>query len=85
VKEEGWWLVVSDEVEAELLALKRLSFTSTITARLTFPAVAAGTSGGGGCVVLHLVSDSYLGLDQRHTVRWGNSSGRGQQQQQQQQ
>ncbi len=89
VKEEGWWLVVSDEAESELLALKRLSFSSSTTARLTFPAAAAAAAagvqggehrtkvGGSGCIVLRLISDSYLGLDQRHTVRWGGSDATG--------
>lgn len=85
VKEEGWWLVVSDQSDTELLALKRLSFSTATTVRLTFPAAAVnapGGDGGGGdshredeCVVLHLISDSYLGLDQRHTVRWASTDG----------
>jgi len=38
VKEEGWWLVISDEADAELLVLKRLSFAGErSTARLAFP------------------------------------------------
>ena len=79
--------MVSDQAEFELLALKRLSFSSSTTARLTFPAAAAAASvqgsesrtrgGGSGCIVLRLISDSYLGLDQRHIVRWGGSAATG--------
>jgi hypothetical protein len=72
VKEEGWWLVVSNETEEEVLALKRLSFGSQSNVRLVFPEAAAAVSTDDRCIVLHLISDSYVGLDQRHTVRWGS-------------
>lgn len=74
VKEEGWWLVVSDANETEVLALKRLSFGSHTSVRLTIPEAAAVDEPGSNnsCVMLHLVSDSYIGMDQRHTVRWGH-------------
>ncbi|KAK9846320.1 hypothetical protein WJX81_001437 [Elliptochloris bilobata] len=67
VKEEGWWLVLGDAASRELHAVKRLSFAERTSARLAFPArTAAGAPVAG--VTLHLVSDSYLGLNQRFAV-----------------
>lgn len=69
VKEEGWWLVLADAADAELLALKRLSFSGErATTRLTFPQFADADGAAHSEVVLRLVSDSYLGLDQTFRV-----------------
>lgn len=73
VKEEGWWLVVGDPRSDQLLALKRLSFGGTAHAKLQFPVpgLGSGINGGQdghGAVVLHLISDSYLGLDQKFDI-----------------
>lgn len=53
----------------QLLALKRLSFGGSAHAKLQFPGQGLGSRApGGGHVILHLISDSYLGLDQRFDV-----------------
>jgi activating signal cointegrator complex subunit 3 len=67
VKDEGWWVVAADEAAGELLALKRVSFGQRATVRLAVPARGAGGGALAGVDVL-LVSDSYLGLDQRARV-----------------
>jgi Sec63 Brl domain len=74
VKEEGWWLVLSDAADTELLALKRLSFTGerTVT-KLAFPCWDAGSGSPHAQLQLRLLSDSYLGLDQSFSVVVGNS------------
>lgn len=69
MKEEGWWLVLGDSESDELLALKRLSFSGMAHAKLLFPDDRAG--GRGRRLVLHLVSDSYLGLDQKFEIELG--------------
>ena len=74
VKEEGWWLVLSDATDTELLALKRLSFTGgrTVT-KLAFSRWDATTGAPHAQLQLRLLSDSYLGLDQSFSVAVGNT------------
>lgn len=60
VKEDGWWLVVGDVENEELLALKRLSCTFSAKATLRVPSDALLV---GECR-LFLMSDTYIGLDQ---------------------
>ena len=74
VKEEGWWLVLSDAADTELLALKRLSFTGerTVT-KLAFPRWDADSGTPHAQLKLRLLSDSYLGLDQSFSVVVGDS------------
>jgi pre-mRNA-splicing helicase BRR2 len=69
IKEEGWFLVIADDISRELLALKRLSIpVSQLTkTRLLFPA----KNEAGDAVeraTLYILSDSYLGLDQQLAV-----------------
>lgn len=64
-QEEGWWLVAGDRRSRELYALKRLSFASKTTAKLSLPRAAAGK---GSALTLYVVSDCYLGLDQEIRV-----------------
>ena len=65
--EEGWWLVLGmeDEEGTELLALKRVRFSSNTTTKVTFAALDDPTDVE---LVLHLISDSYLGLDQEYRI-----------------
>ena len=67
IKEEGWWLVLGDTDSDELLALKRISFGSRSTTKLTFPVSSAGLERT--VLLLQLVSDSYVGLDQQHELQ----------------
>lgn len=69
VKEEGWWLLLGDAGEHEVLAIKRMSFSERGTARLSFP-----RDGSPSGVRLHLISDSYLGLHQEHWVSLDGSA-----------
>ena len=69
LKEEGWILLVSDRVSGELLALKRVSLPigRMTNTNLDFP---VETESGAAIeeATVHLMSDSYLGLDQVATV-----------------
>lgn len=67
VKEEGWWLLLGDAETHELYAIKRMSVGLSATARLNFP-VLAGNLEELREATLMLISDSYLGLDQQHTI-----------------
>jgi Sec63 Brl domain len=74
VKEEGWWLVLSDAADTELLALKRLSFTGERTvSKLAFPRWDADTGEPHAQLQLRILSDSYLGLDQSFAVAVGRT------------
>ena len=70
MKEEGWWLVLGDAETDKLLVLKRVSFGSTAHAKLQFSNGQKNgyAADGGRKLVLHLVSDSYLGLDQEFEI-----------------
>ena len=63
IKEEGWWIVVGDVVNDELLALRRISFGDRAHVKLKCP---KGSSHGGRApkLVVFFMSDSYIGLDQ---------------------
>merc|ERR1712194_911165 len=65
--EEGWWLVLGmeDEEGTELLALKRVRFSSSTSTKLTFAALDDPTE---VTLILYLVSDAYLGLDQEYSI-----------------
>lgn len=64
-KMAGWWLSMG--VEDELLALKRVHLDrGTMTTTLQY---LAPDEPGEHVFEVYLVSDSYIGLDQRHTVR----------------
>lgn len=72
VKEEGWWLVLSDASDGELLALKRVSFAGErATTRLAFPPNSTFDGEPHAQLRLRLVSDSYLGVDQSFAVAVG--------------
>lgn len=62
--EEGWWLVLGEEKEGELLALKRIRFTNQTKTKLTFE---AQEEPGSMVVTLFLMCDSYIGLDQQYS------------------
>jgi hypothetical protein len=68
IKEEGWLLVLGNPDTDELIALKRLSVSGSnkTVAKLVFPSELVSTAAHG--LTLHLVSDSYLGLDQKIQV-----------------
>ncbi|KAL4525728.1 hypothetical protein Ndes2526B_g09336 [Nannochloris sp. 'desiccata'] len=66
IKEEGWWLAAIGAGSNELLALKRVSLTMKTKVTLTLPSYSY-TSGTG--VEMHLICDSYLGLDHSHTIQ----------------
>jgi len=63
IKEEGWWIVVGDVINDELLALRRISFGDRAHVKLKCP---KGSSHGGRApkLVVFFMSDSYIGLDQ---------------------
>ena len=71
IKEEGWWVVAVAPGSKELLALKRVSFSSQkTTMALSFSTdkrVAMRS------VEVKVVSDSYLGLDQQVVVQLGQA------------
>lgn len=58
-KEDGWWLVIGDVSNGELIALKRLAFSRTATAKLTVPRASLEFE-----CKLFLISDTYIGIDQ---------------------
>ena len=65
MKEEGWWIVLGNQVTDELYALKRLSFAgNTTTLNLTFSAAEYEAPD----ICLFLICDSYLGLDQQYNI-----------------
>jgi len=64
IKEEGWWLAAIGADSNELLALKRVSFTMKTKVTLTLPDYICGSGVG-----IHLICDSYLGLDHSHTIQ----------------
>ncbi|KAK9785880.1 hypothetical protein WJX73_006814 [Symbiochloris irregularis] len=72
-KDETWWLVVGNAATDELLALKRVSLSSSSTAKLRIGAGQGAVMGRAaqpeGGVMLHLVSGCYLGLDQQAWVK----------------
>lgn len=66
-KREGWWLVVGDTSNNSLLSLKRISVQMQgKTVALEF---LAPEEPGDYSLTLFLMSDSYLGCDQEHSVQ----------------
>lgn len=67
-KEEGWWLLAGDPTTKELMALRRVSLgEGRSTVKLQLP-VENGAGEPLDEIEVALVSDSYLGLDQHHTL-----------------
>ncbi|CAO2656748.1 Nn.00g055510.m01.CDS01 [Neocucurbitaria sp. VM-36] len=62
-KTESWWLVVGDQKEHSLLAIKKVPILRKLETVLEFTLEKAGTTE----LTLYLVSDSYLGVDQAPT------------------
>ena len=62
IKEEGWWIVVGDTANDELLALRRISFGDAANVKLKCPS--GSSSRARPDLVVFLMSDSYIGLDQ---------------------
>jgi activating signal cointegrator complex subunit 3 len=65
-KDEGWWLVLGDVEQQELIALKRLAFIKQrSTANLSFytPEIPCRK-----IYTLYVMSDCYLGLDQQYDI-----------------
>jgi len=63
VKEEGWWIVIGDSANDELLALRRISFGDRASVKLKCPS-SSSPSARSPKLVVYLMSDSYIGLDQ---------------------
>lgn len=57
--------MLGDEASGKLLALRRLSFGGSASTKLRF-----SLAGGRVPLTLRVVSDAYLGLDQRVQVKW---------------
>jgi len=68
-KEAGWWLVLGNPADGELVALRRVSIRPRQPTKtsLTFT---APEEGGWRTYYLYLMSDSYLGLDQQATIQF---------------
>lgn len=65
IKEEGWWVVLGDTANDELLALRRVSFGDQATIKLTCP---AGSSKARQKLTVFVISDSYVGLDKQLSI-----------------
>ena len=66
VKEEGWWLILGDRNNRELLSLKRLGFGHAASAKLAVDASANAAFEPD--LFVYLISDCYVGLDQEIEV-----------------
>lgn len=65
-KDEGWWLVVGNPIEKELVALRRINFQQTNTSTtLTFK---TPEKEGQYSYSLYLLSDCYRGVDQQYQI-----------------
>ncbi|GAX76248.1 hypothetical protein CEUSTIGMA_g3692.t1 [Chlamydomonas eustigma] len=67
VKEEGWYVVIGEPRTQELLVLKRVSIEHRSSLKLHLP----HTNGAGkplSEVFLHVISDSYAGLDMQYQM-----------------
>lgn len=69
-KEEGWWLILGNAHDGELLGLRRVNFTLKTTTKLTFD---VPEDEGDYHYYLYFMSDSYIGLDQQYDVRFAAS------------
>lgn len=63
-KEEGWWLVVGDTKNNQLLAIKRVSLQRRSKVKLEFSSPA---DAGKKSYTLYFMCDSYLGCDQEYS------------------
>lgn len=64
VKDEAWWLVIGNSVSSELLALKRVSFTSRLVTHMDLPSTSVTSQG----LKLILISDCYLGYELEYSI-----------------
>ncbi|KAJ1439332.1 Sec63 Brl domain-containing protein [Ochromonadaceae sp. CCMP2298] len=62
-KREGWWLVIGDVANNNLLSIKRVALALGTTVKLEFP---APETPGDYNLVLYAMCDSYLGCDQEY-------------------
>ncbi|MCD7464619.1 activating signal cointegrator 1 complex subunit [Datura stramonium] len=64
VKDEAWWLVLCNTSASELYALKRVSFSGRLQTHMDLPSTLTNFQG----ITLILVSDSYIGFEQEHSI-----------------
>ncbi|XP_004299306.1 PREDICTED: activating signal cointegrator 1 complex subunit 3 [Fragaria vesca subsp. vesca] len=64
VKNEAWWLVLGNTATSELYALKRVSFSDHLVTNMELPSDSTTLQG----MKLMVVSDSYLGFEQEHSI-----------------
>ncbi|XP_078430191.1 U5 small nuclear ribonucleoprotein helicase isoform X2 [Wolffia australiana] len=64
VKDEAWWLVLSDTKDSELLGLKRVSFSTKLITSMDLPQETATLED----LKLVLVSDCYIGLEKEFSL-----------------
>jgi activating signal cointegrator complex subunit 3 len=69
-KEYAWWILVGDLEKNKLFALKRLNFTSKSVKTLQFD-IDRVSGQANELVDVLFMSDSFIGLDQRHTFNIG--------------
>lgn len=67
-KECTWFLMVGNPRTNELLGMKRVAFKRFTTKEIT---ISLPEDFGGGPLELHLICDSYIGLDQCYTLDLG--------------
>ena len=73
VKEEGWWLILGDRNNRELLSLKRVGFGQSARAKLAVDRSANAVFDQD--LYVYLISDCYVGLDQEVEVARGVGAG----------
>ena len=73
VKEEGWWLILGDRNNRELLSLKRVGFGQSARAKLAVDRSANAVFEPD--LHVYLISDCYVGLDQEVEVARGVGAG----------
>ncbi|KAJ8563184.1 hypothetical protein K7X08_031636 [Anisodus acutangulus] len=64
VKDEAWWLVLCNTSASELYALKRVSFSGRLQTHMDLSSALTDFQG----TKLILVSDSYTGFEQEHSI-----------------
>ena len=67
-KSENWWLVVADEKTRQLLAIKRITVGRALETRLEY-VVPDSAEPGTKELTLHLMCDSYVGVDESHLFK----------------
>ena len=70
-KEEGWWLILGDRNNRELLSLKRVGFGQNTRAKLAVDRSANAVFDPD--LFVYLISDCYVGLDQEVEVSRGGA------------